>query len=264
MKKFTNHLTAKFARRYATAVLATCFSLVGFSASAASKTGLNTFSFGNNLAGASGSYSINVTDRTGFSHTDLAANGTVKFLNRSVKGVEFTAATENNQGRKSATYSLQVVGYTVDSGTKTVSYTWNKGINQTLVSCSLPLMVGPIPVTISGSIGGGASIGYTLQLATTGVGLSGQAAVWESGSASAGVGAPLLNVALRADLTLGKTSLNPSVNVTPTSMSGQANLQFDPVRIDFSVALQSLGRVWYQQNLSSYSAPSKTVSLIQL
>lgn len=245
-------------------VLAASLGVLGFSAMGTTRSGLNSFSFGNSDAGATGSYEINVANSPGYARTALAASGTVKFLNRSVKGVAFTAATQNSNGSKSANYCLQVAGYTVDSGTKSVSYTWSKQVNATLISCSLPIMVGPVPVTISGSVGGSANIGYTLQLSTSGVGVSGQAAAWASGSASAGVGVTLLNLSLVADLQLGTTSFNPSVTVTPTSLSGQANLGFTPVNIDLSVALLSCGHVWYSQNLASYTAPSRTVSLIKL
>jgi hypothetical protein len=244
-------------------ILAAAITLSGFSAMAASKNGLNSFDFGNSYAGAKGSYSITAENRSGYSKTALNANGTVKFLAKSVKGVDFTATVENSNGRKSANYSLQVAGYTVDSGTKSVSYTWNKGVNQTFVSCSMPIAVGPVPVTISGSCGGGASISYTLQLNPSGVGLSGAAAGWATGSASAGVGVPVLNVALRSDLQLGRTSLNPLVTITPSAMSGQANLVFEPVKIDLGVVLQSGNKVWYRQDLASYSAPSRSVSLIR-
>ncbi|MBI2928562.1 MAG: hypothetical protein HYY24_23080 [Verrucomicrobia bacterium] len=238
--------------------------LGGYSAIAKSRSGLNTFDFGSSYAGAKGSYSINVENRTGYSRTALNASGTVKFLNKTVKGVEFAATVENSNGRKSASHRLEVAGFTVDSGLKTRSYGWNKAVNKTLVSCSVPITVGPVPVTIRGSVGGGASVSYTFELSSTGVGMSGQGAAWANGSASAGVGVPLLNVALRSDLQLGKTSLAPLVRVTPTTMSGRVNLAFDPVKIDFAVVLQSRSKVLYRRDLASYSAPSKNVSLLQL
>lgn len=235
-----------------------------FDASAGTRNGYNSFSFGNSQAGAKGTYSIITENRTAYSRIQVATTGNVTFLNRSVKGVEFSATTENSAGRKTAVYSLAVAGYTVDSGTRTVSFSWNKPVSRTLVQASATIAVGPVPVTISGSVGGGANIGYALQLDSVGVGLSGSAGAWASGSASAGVGVSLLNVALRSDLQLAKTSCNPSVKVTPTAWSGGANLVFDPVSINFAVALQSMNRVWYQANLANYSAPSRNLRLLQL
>ncbi|MBM4261563.1 MAG: hypothetical protein FJ145_09040 [Deltaproteobacteria bacterium] len=231
---------------------------------AGTRSGYNSFNFGNSQAGANGTYSVVAENRSNYSRIDLNATGTVKFLNKSAKGVEFTATTENSAGRKSAVYTLQVAGYVVDSGTKSVSYVWSKPINRTLIQTSATVTVGPVPVTISGAVGGGTNIGYTFQLDPAGVGVSGNASAWASGNASAGVGVRGFNVSLRSDLQLAKTSLNPSVRVTPTTWSGSANLVFDPVSINLSIALQTLNRVLYQLNLANYSAPSSTRTLLQL
>lgn len=231
---------------------------------ASKKNGLNSFTFGNKQAGATGSYSITAENNINYSSVVLATNGNIKFLNKTVKGVEFTATTENNKGKKKAAYSLSLAGYTVDTGTKTVSYTWNKSINRTLVSASANFTVGPVPVIVSGSVGGSSGIGYTLRLDTNGVGLSGKASAWANGSAAAGVGITLLNLSLTSDLQLLKTSLVPSVNVTPTSWNGGANLVYDPLKVDFSLKLKSMDHTWYSHLLAQYSQPSKTVSLLKL
>ncbi len=233
-------------------------------AKAVIKNGAYSFSFGNSQAGASGSFSASAENAVGLAKTSIKANGSVKFLNQTIKGVDFTATAQSVKGVKTSTYNLQVAGYTVDSGTRTVSYTWSKGISKTLVAASLPIMVGPIPVTISGSVGGGASIGYTFTLAAASVGLTGSGAAWANGSASAGLGVPLLRIALRSTLQLANTSLNPYVNVTTTGMSGGARLVFNPVQIDLGVAVLSFNTVLYQYTLASYTAPSRTVQLFTL
>lgn len=238
--------------RLLTSVASLALCLAAGSLHAGSKTGLNTFDFGNSQAGAKGSYKITTANSSGTASVDMEATGTVKFLAKSVKGVEFTTSVKNVKGKKSANFSLKVAGYTVDSGTKSASYTWIKEANRTLVTASLTTMVGPVPVTISGSVGGGASISCTLELSTTGGGVSGNASSWANGSASAGVGVTLLQLALQSDLTLGKTSLNPSLSVTPSKMSGQATLNFDAVKIDLAVVLKTLKQEWYRSNLASY------------
>jgi hypothetical protein len=239
-------------------------SLAGVGVLAGTKTGLNSFDFGNEYAGAKGNYTVTVENRPAYARTALAASGSVKFMKRTAKGVDFNATVENNNGKKSAAYSLRVAGYTVDTGSKAVSYTWSKGVNKTLIELSAQLMVGPVPVLLSGSVGGGASIGYTFELSAAGVGVSGQGGAWANGSASAGAGVKLLNLSLRSTLELGKTQLKPGVKVTPTTMSGQVNLVFDPVTIDLGVELRSLGKTWYRLDLAKYSAPSKVVTLIKL
>jgi hypothetical protein len=251
----------------ASVVLAAVFATLivcGFSAEAATKNGLNSFNFGNSQAGAKGSYSIITQNSTGVSSIQLTATGNVMLLNKTVKGVEFKTTARNSYGTKTSIYSLAIAGYTVDSGTKSISYTWNKPVNRTLLQASATITVGPVPVTVSGSVGGGANIGYTVALSDKGVGLSGNASAWANGSASAGIGVSLLNVSLRSDLQLAKTSFKPSLEVTPTTFSGKADLVFDPVNINLSIALQSMGRIWYQYNLASFSQPSKTTTLLQL
>jgi hypothetical protein len=247
-------------------ILMAAFVVGVIDASAATKSGLNSFNFGNSQAGAKGSYSVNVENRTSYARVNTTANGNVMFLGKTVKGVEFSATAENTAGRKTATYQLSLAGYTVDSGTKTVSYTWSKAVNRTLVDASLLVFVGPVPVTVRGSVGGGASIGYGFTLSTSSVRLDGTASGWANGSASAGVGIPLLNLSLRSDLQLAKTTLNPYATVafSPLTMSGGANLVFDPVKIDFYASLQTMGKSWLRYDLASYSQPSKTYALLRL
>ena len=113
------------------------------------------------------------------------------------------------------------------------------------------------------AIGGGASIGYSLGLSASGASLDGSASTWMTGSASAGLGVPLLNLALRSDLQLGTTTLQAGVQVTPSVLSGRADLVFDPVKIDLGLAVQSGGKVLYRQDLASYSASSKNTNLVR-
>lgn len=248
-------------------ILASAVVLAMVSASdamAGTRNGVNSFNFGNKQAGAKGEYRINTENRKGYSRAAVTAKGDVMLLNKTAKGVEFTATVENSSGKKTANYSLKIAGYLVDSVTKTASFTWNKPVNRTLLQASAPFTVGPVPVTVSGSVGGNANIGYTFELNSSGVALSGNASASAIGSASAGAGVSVLNLSLRSDLQLAKTSLNPSVRVTPTTMTGQANLIFDPAKIDFAIVLQTKNKVWWQHNLGSYSAPRKTVTLLQL
>lgn len=231
---------------------------------AAKKSGFNSFNFGNKQAGACGSYSVLTENGRGYSLVSLTANGDIMFLNKTAKGIEFNGTSQNVNGKKTTTYSLSLAGYNVDSGSKTASYTWNKPVNRTLLQASASFTLGPVPVTVSGSVGGGANIGYTFELSNSGVGLLGNAGGWATGSASAGIGATFLNLSLQSDLQLAKTSLRPSIRVTPTSWSGGADLGYDPVKIDFYLALKTMNKVWYQHNLASYSQPSKNVSLIRL
>lgn len=234
------------------------------SADAKTKSGLNSFTFGNSNAGASGTYSVNVENRTGYSHADLSADGTVKILGKSIKAVTFNAASENNNGKKTATYALGVANYTVDSGSKSATYAWSREKTCTLASASGVFTVGPVPVTVNASVGGGGQVGYSLALSASGIGLTGGGSAWGTGTASGGIGVPLLNLALKSDLQMMKTGLNAGLNVTPTTWSGNTYLSYDPLKIDFSIALMSGSKVWYSYLLGSYAQSSKTVYLVQL
>ena len=256
-------------RRSHSLVAAVALLLLGFQSVcsprllAATKQGMRSFDIGNQWAGAQGSYSLAGANRAKYAHSELGVGGSVRFLKMTAKAVEFSATVENNNGTKTAVYRLDVAGVTVDSGRKSATYKWSKPVAKTLVQGSVPVMLGPVPVTLRGSVGGGASIGYSLGLSASGASLDGSASTWMTGSASAGLGVPLLNLALRSDLQLGTTTLQAGVQVTPSVLSGRADLVFDPVKIDLGLAVQSGGKVLYRQDLASYSASSKNTNLVR-
>jgi hypothetical protein len=206
---------------------------------------------------ATGAYSQN------YSKAGINTGGTVKFLKKSVQAVGFSANAQNANGVQRADYCLKVAGFTVDSGSKAAQYDWNIYVNKTFFSCSTVVTFGYVPVTFTGSLGGAANIYLTLGLNPDGVGLSGAglAGIW--GSASAGVGLPMLNVGLKADLQLGNTMVDASVSIAPTTLSGKVDLIFDPVKIDLDVAVMSWCSTLFDYELASYSSPSYTWPLIQ-
>ena len=245
-------------------VVAFALAISGSEVLATTRNGSNSFAFGNRQAGANGSYAVTVANGPGYSSANLNAAGSVTLLNRTVKGVEFNATAQNSNGRKTCSYALSLAGYTVDTGSKSITYTWNKSVNRTLLTASAMVMAGPVPVTVSGAVGGGASIGYTFSLNTGSVGLDGSAAGWANGSASAGLGVPGFNLSLQADLTLARSSLNAGLQITPAALSGSTYLGFDPLRVDFGVALKALGVVVYRYDLGHYATPSRSCALLRL
>lgn len=228
------------------------------------------FNFGNGWAGASGGLMAYVQNSrycsastSGSSRAYVSCRGGVNFLNRSLRAVDFVACAGNNSGTKSANYSLAVVGYVVDSGTKTETYAWNRSVSQTFWSGSATYTIGYVPITLAGSVGGGANVGYTLQLPDTGAGLAGSAAAWINGTASAGVGLDFFSVGLYSELELGKTSIQPALRATPTALSGKVDLVFDPINIELDLAVVSFGRPWASVEVASYHAPAYTWPLIK-
>lgn len=237
---------------------------IAASAVASTKSGLNSFSIGNSQAGAKGSYTVSVLNSKTESNLQISTDGSITFMNRTAHGVGFSAMADNNNGRKTAAISLTVANYTVQSGTQSAGFTWSKPVSYTLVQASEQIMVGPVPVVLSGAVGAAANVSYSISLSATGVSVNGTASANLTGSASAGVGVKLLNLAVNADLELAKPTLTASVSVTPTSWAGNSQLQYYPMSINFSVALMTLGKAWYTYPLGNYSAPSHGVTLLQL
>lgn len=258
----------KLSQTFAVAIVAVlALGIPGAGALASTVTGSKSFQFGNSQAGANGTYTVSVANSATSASASLNAYGNVMLLKRTARAMEFNAATQYSKTSRTplmATYSLSLAGYTVDTGTKYATYTWNKSVNRTLLTANATVWAGPIPVTLTGSVGGGASIGYTLNLNPSNVGLNGGISGWATGSASGGVGVPGFNLSLQADLTLLKTSLNAGLQVTPTRYSGSASLCLDPLRADFAVVLNALGKPVYRYDLAHYTQPSQCWTLLRL
>lgn len=260
-------------------LLGACLAFAGLTANATPtyRVGSYSFNYGNEWAGASGllsasagndrrdCWSKDFSGKSGYSRAYFSAIGDVTFLKQGLHAVEFVTCAVNNYGNKSATYSLQLAGYNVDSGYKTQSYNWIKYTNNTTFwSGEATYVLSGIPITVKGKVGGGASIGYELQLPDSGAGLAGWASTWLSGEAAAGVEAYGFGVELVVDVdSLGKTTIQPSLKATPTTLSGKVDLVFDPIDIGLDLALLAFGKRVASAELVSYHAPSYTWPLIQ-
>ncbi|MCX7826459.1 MAG: hypothetical protein N2689_13000 [Verrucomicrobiae bacterium] len=234
--------------------------LAGTSAMAGSYSKSYPLSFGDNTAGATATFTISAENRARYARTGADATGDVKLLGQTGRLGEFSAGLENANGNRRATMQLKVAGYIVDSKSMPTTWTWDRSINRTFLSVTQNFMVGPVPVTVRGSVGAGASGALTLALGPTDVLLSGSASAWGNGSASAGVGVSGANVSLGADLRLLKTGLYNRLQVTPTNFTGRSDLTIDPASVDFYVVARLLWNQW-RKDLARFSAPSKQIVL---
>jgi hypothetical protein len=217
-------------------------------------------SFGNSTAGATATFSISAENRSRYARTGANATGDVKLLGQTGRLVEFSAGVENANGNRRATMQLKVAGYVVDSKSMPTTWTWDRSINRTFLSVSQNFMVGPVPVTVRGSVGAGASGALTLAMGPTDALLSGSTSAWGTGSASGGVGVSGANVSVGADLRLLKTRLYDRLQVTPTKFTGRTDLTIDPASADFYLVAKLLRNQW-RKDLARFSAPSKQIVL---
>ena len=246
----------------------------------------HTYDLGNSWAGAYGTFSVGAMNRrqlqrtfnaseTGWANASVSAVAGVKLVQQRIEAVNLNFAVNDDNGptrlgptnlncflfrlpvpARYCSRALSVGGHTVDSGTTSQSCSSSSSHNTTFWSGSATAMVGWVPVTVSGSVGGGYSLNYTLSLPANGAGISAAPSVWTSATASAGVGAFGCGVGLCSKFQLGTLGYNPSVTVTPTTITGQANLSMTPVSIDLDLAAFFFGNEVAGINLARYSAPA--------
>jgi hypothetical protein len=184
----------------------------------------------------------------------------VKFLEKTVPVLRFSASVENTNGNRRSDYCLSSDGYNVSAVagahcTSNLSFTWSKTYSTTFLDASATWWVGPVPVTISGSLSGGADIGFGFDLPPNGVNLSGYGSVYLSGTASAGFDIVVAEVGIEADFTLGRTTLKASLQITPTSMSGQTDLEFTAVKLRLYLFAELFGETGTADLLKYESDP---------
>lgn len=211
------------------------------------------FCYGNSQAGVSIPFTITANNGSGSASISAGASGDVLFLGKNVNFLQLSASAQSSKAASSADYSVKLGPMTVLSGYKTANFQWNVPLNQQLVSAVLPIMVGPVPVTMSGSVGAKANINYGFSLGIGGVALNGSASAAATGTAAAGVGPSVLYVALVSDLSLANTSLNAYLTATPTKLSGSSDLAVNPYLVSFSVSLMSGNFRWYSYQLANFS-----------
>jgi hypothetical protein len=234
----------------------------------------------------------------GFSRTEVSAEVGLKFLQQRIRAASLILDAHNDSGacrfdptnvvilvpmlvttpyfhialvatnvpvnipRQYCYRSFTVGGYSVDCGQTTASYSAYRNFSTTFWSGSADYSIGPVPITVGGSVGAGASMSYALQVPTNGASIYANPGIWISASAYAGVGGWGCGVGPYFDLELGRTSFRPSVSVTPTTISAQANLTFNPVRIEMDLAAFLFGAEVGSVTLASYSAAASTVPLV--
>jgi hypothetical protein len=260
----------------------------------------NSYDYGSEWAGAYGSFNVSacnkrILERTfninekGYAAASASASAGVKLVKKRIDGVAFSLAAHNDNASvrlgptnfiipkfppfipndivivipaRQCSWNFQVAGYTVDSGTSDQSHSGSKSYDKTFWSGSATYTIGPVPITVSGSVGAGASAGYSVQVPANGASLSANASLWMTASAGAGVGAFGCSVGPVVHLELGKTTFTTALTVTPTTISGNADLVFDPVKFELDLTAYLFGTEVGSVTLASDSAAASTVHLI--
>ena len=215
---------------------------MGLSAATVDKAYNKSISVGNSTAGAVGSIGARMKAKPRDYLAKVSANGNVKFLGLTVKAAEFEAKAKADRVGISNGYYVKLVGATVASKYSSASVSWSKSYPKTFVRASSLFWVGPVPVTISGSLGGGVGADCELSANTNGVSLEGGVNSWLSASASAGFGFPGASVSLSSRFQLGGTGIGSTIDLGlvggSVTTSGAVNLKVNPVSIHLSLVAQ--------------------------
>jgi hypothetical protein len=210
------------------------------------------FSVGNSSAGASGQFTASASTGTKTWSAALRATADVRALGYTAKAIDAQASLTSSGGTRSASFKLTLGKATVDSQARNVSWTWARSMPWTILTVTAPpIFVGPVPVTVRGTVGGGLSGSISLALKTSGVGLSGALSSWVSGSARAGIGIPGYNVSIQATLELLRSTLSAGIDAG-VKVAGFARVVREPLTILFDLVANAWPLTW-TKSLAHYS-----------
>jgi hypothetical protein len=222
-------------------------------------------SVGNSNAGASINFPLQASNDGGCKMVKIGTRGSATLFGKTATLVEIEALARSCSNGARATYvKAKVAGFTVASDSSTVSFTWSRNLTRTLLSASTTVWVGPVPVTIRGSLAATLSGSLWLGVSIDSAEIRGTLSVSAKGTASAGVGVWGYSVGLEVVLDLLRTKLSSNVKISNAEMMywwdilGTAWLCFDPVKISLYVKVQAWPFSW-SKNLASYSAPTYCV-----
>ena len=242
------------------------------------------FNYGNSWAGAYGSFSvvadnerlllpIFTTYEQGLSDVQVASAAGASFLQQSMQAEALKLRAHNDAGlvkfdpteqSKFCSRSLIVGGYTVDSGVQTATYSASDNFSTSFWNPSAAYTIGPVALTINGTVGAGANIGYDLELPANGASIGGTSAAWITGTATASVNASAYGVSakLNCNLNLAQTTFDPALAVTPETINGQATVNFAPVNVNLSVSANVFGLQIGNISLAKYTMPAYVWPLV--
>jgi hypothetical protein len=129
-------------------------------------------------------------------------------------------------------------------------------------SISKTFFVGPIPVTVRGSLGGGAALSGGVVLQTSSgnpaIGFSGAAVGYASGSASAGVGIRGASAGISAVLKILNTRVGLEVTANRSTVQGRLDVSVTPLEVRFYIYVEAL---WWKYTRSIFGWKTASFSL---
>jgi hypothetical protein len=207
--------------------------------------GSHSINVGNSWAGATGSLAAGAKYRCGScapksARAFVEAKVTAKLLKQSIQAFDAQASARVTDGQPESKLYVKIGPSTLINQTApTIQWSRNKKI--TLISASQRVMVGPIPIKISGSLA--AVLNANLKLEANGstykVRSSGELTASLEGTASGAVDVVVASAGLEAVLKVLKAKLSGDYGVEDCSAFGLLKVCFDPV----DIALKAFAKV---------------------
>jgi hypothetical protein len=221
-------------------------------------------SIGNSDAGASLHFPIQVSNANGCTLVKIGTKGTINLLGKKGTAAEIEASAKScSDGTRTALVKAKVASFTVALDTKSVSFTWEQKVTRTLLSASLSLWVGPVPVTVKGSVAGALTAKVELKVTKDDAGISGPLGFSMKGTASGSLGFPGYSLGLEAVLDILTSTLTSAVKASFSSLSGTIRLCFEPVVIKLNLVVKLWPFSW-TENLANYSLAKACATVLSM
>lgn len=228
------------------------------------KTANPSKSVGNSYAGASINFPIRISNENGCREIKVVASSKVNILKKSATAVEFETFVKScSNGTRTGGLKVKIAGFTVALDNRSVSFTFVKTVTKSIVSASTTVWVGPVPVTVRGSVAGTFTTRVAFSITGDDVGLSGPLSASMKGSASGSIGVPGYSVGLEAVLDLLKSTITPALTATTARLSGSLQLCFEPLIIKLNLVVKFWPFSW-SENLASYSLAKECTTPLSL
>ncbi len=218
---------------------------------------------GNSYGGVSGSFNASAKNGPTSADASIGASGSVRFLSRTYEALSANASAWSKGSTGGANATVKLAGYTVWSKSGSYTLDWSASAARTFASGSTVVTVGPVPITLSGSVGGSLDGRLTLSVLPSKVGMTGSVEAGAVGNASAGLGIPGYNVSISATLELLRYGISPSLEVSYKSLKGRVEAFERAHTITLDLLLKAWPLKW-TKNLATYSVGGWNRKLLSL
>lgn len=169
----------------------------------------------------------------------MHAKGGVRILGHDARALTIEGNANASPTSKSASMKIVVAGYTMLNETKPDTAAWSKNFgpyNLFATDPEIPVSLGIGTVTLSGNVGGGASLVASAIVATTPKAIvGGEGRVYGTGHVTVKYGVLGFSIGARADLRFLDTTVGPQAVATLSSLSGYLEIALKPLSIALRV-----------------------------